>query len=561
MNCASASYDGTAPKGHTKQWLLVAILIATMCGLQSSIPLRTAVKIGADEDWELSKAVLALNGFRFYTEVWNDQPLLHTSIITNVLKHLSPSVLSARLVTSAFSIVLLTGVFFIALRVGGLLVAGLASALLMVSPGFLELSSSCMVEIPALAPAIAGLAVLMGRRTGKIPPLPRPSTPREGGSVASALRHPKLGAEVPPSPQPLSPRRGGWLRPVIAGVLFGISFQIKFINVILLPLVVLIVWLRGRESQDYQRPPHPNASASLFPEASPAAPAERRLVRPLLFFGGSLFATFVVIAFAMGAEGYWIQLKLSWSAHFAATKSFEYGSPNDHPFEWTTYLKNWDTTIPAVIGIVFCFLNRRKNPWLVLPLAWFFLELVVLGIHTPWWSYYYIHNAVPLCFCAAIGIAAVVRWLRQRRNIATAGLAGVCGLLMAGWMSSRVYLQISKIRSSPQIYSSLVLKEIERYKPFTKFIYTDEPAYSFHAGIPMPPALAVITLKRLWSGDMTNARLVEELRLSKPGVLLLKNQTTELPFSDWMNTEYRLVYQDEKHNLYVHKSIVGKVRW
>src|SRR5260221_10937328 len=58
------------------------------------------------------------------------------------------------------------------------------------------------------------------------------------------------------------------------------------------------------------------------------------------------------------------------------------------------------------------------------------------------------------------------------------------------------------------------------------------------------------SLKRLWSGDMTNARLVEELRLSQPGVLLLKNQTAELPFSDWMSTEYRLVYQDGKHNLY-----------
>jgi len=33
---------------------------------------------------------------------------------------------------------------------------------------------------------------------------------------------------------------------VLAGILFGISFQIKFINVVLLPLVVLIVWLQGR---------------------------------------------------------------------------------------------------------------------------------------------------------------------------------------------------------------------------------------------------------------------------------------------------------------------------
>jgi hypothetical protein len=60
---------------------------------------------------------------------------------------------------------------------------------------------------------------------------------------------------------------------------------------------------------------------------------------------------------------------------------------------------------------------------------------------------------------------------------------------------------------------------------------------------------------------MTNARIVEELKMTKPGVMLLKNQTAELPFSDWMQAEYRLVYQDSRHNLYVHKSIVNKVQW
>jgi hypothetical protein len=198
---------------------------------------------------------------------------------------------------------------------------------------------------------------------------------------------------------------------------------------------------------------------------------------------------------------------------------------------------------------------------LVIPVAWFGLTFVVFGIHKPWWSYYYIHNAVPLCWCAAIGIQAVISRINVRRSRAPAMVAAACGLCMACWMVSRVYLQISAIRSSPKIYSSLVIKEVERYKPFTNFIYTDEPAYSFHTGIPMPPSLAVLTLKRLWSGNMTNARIVEELRASEPGVLLLKNQTAELPYSDWIASEYRLVYQDGKHNLYAHKSIVNKPIW
>jgi hypothetical protein len=534
----------------TRAFLLLVIALALLVGLQFFVPIRTAIKIGADEDWELSKATLSLNGYHFYTDVWNDQPLLHTWIITNLLKHVSPTVLGPRLVTSAFALLLITAVFWNGSRFGGVLVGTLAALLVIASPGFLELSSSCMVEIPAMAPAVAAIAALIqgskfkvqrGRKSG---PLTLALSPGEGEGSARGVR--------------------AWIWCVLAGVLFGISLQIKFINLVLLPMVALILWLQRSAAFT---PPKAGIVGTLnvgpgAVEGSTLKRRERRaplLVAPLALFGVALMATFVGITFLTGAEAYWVQLKQSWSAHFAATKSFEYGSPADHPFEWSVYLRNWDTTIPALIGILFCLRNFRTQPLLLVPVAWFALTFVVFGMHKPWWSYYYVHNAVPLCICAAIGIAAVVQWLRQRRRILVAALASLAALVIAGWMGARVYLQITQIRSSPKIYSSLALKEIERYKPLTKFIYTDEPAYSFHSGIPMPPALAVITLKRLWSGDMTNARIVEELKLSKPGLMLLKNQTAELPFSDWMQTEYRLVYQDGRHNLYAHKSIANKV--
>jgi len=542
--------ENTRRSGTDRELLFLISILALSLVLQFFVPLRTAIKIGADEDWELSKATLSLKGYHFYTEVWNDQPLLHTWIITKVLKHVSPSVVGSRLVTSAFTMLLISAVFWIGLQLGGVLVAGLAAVLAIASPGFLELSSSCMVEIPALAPAVAAIAVLLSKS-------------RITDHASSATRVTNYASTI------------------LAGVLFGISLQIKFINVVLLPIVALILWLR-----EGQR------GRTMTPHPGPLPKAEREGHRPwfggfvgaLAIFGGSLVVTFVAITFLTGAEAYWVQLRQSWSAHFAATKSFEYGSPADHPFEWSVYLKNWDTTIPALIGILFCLQRqfRRESrpsseqaapsPWpsppvweretrrlLLVPVAWIALTVVVFGIHKPWWSYYYVHNAVPLCICAAIGIVAVVKWLGHQKKIPLTAVAGVAGVIIAGWMGARVYLQISQIRSSPKIYSSLALKEIERYKALTKFIYTDEPAYSFHSGIPMPPALAVITLKRLWSGDMTNARIVEELKLAKPGLMLLKNQTAELPFSDWMQTEYRLVYQDDRHNLYAHKSIANKV--
>jgi len=108
------------------------------------------------------------------------------------------------------------------------------------------------------------------------------------------------------------------------------------------------------------------------------------------------------------------------------------------------------------------------------------------------------------------------------------------------------------------LHSALILKEVARYKPFTEFFFADEPIYTFHSDIPMPPRLAVISLKRLWSGDMTPAKLRAEMEKIKPGLVLLGNDTAELPFQELMDTEYRMCYQDTKYRLFVLRAIARK---
>jgi hypothetical protein len=514
-----------------KPAIALALLLATFVILQWLLPLGTAIKIGADEDFELAKITLSLKGYKFYTEVWNDQPLLHTSLITQAYKHLLSSALAPRLVTSAFAVLLLTSVFFISLRISGLLVAALTTALLIASPGFLELSASCMVEIPALAPAVASLGLLLiGRQTK-------------------------------------------WrIAEIFVGVLFAAALQIKFIAAVYLPMVGLILWLRRGEASSLARF-HPNPlpqeregvvpqswdwvrGSSVFSRFFPAG-----FLRSLLFFVASLAICFIAVIFVTDQSSYFLQLKQSWSAHFASAKSFEYGSPADHPFEWSILLKNWDLTVPAVLGIICSLRQVRRTPAAIVPVAWLALTLVVFATHKPWWSYYYIHNAVPLCLCAAAGLEALRQRFNWRRNQGPSLVFAVYVLCALLWMGARIYLQIDGIRKSPQTYSSLVLTEIERFKPFTKLIYTHEPVYSFHSGIPMPPKLAIVSLKRLWSGDMTNAKIEAELWETKPGLIMLANDTRAVPFQDLLEKEYRMVYQDDKHRLYAHRSIASKAQY
>ena len=129
-------------------------------------------------------------------------------------------------------------------------------------------------------------------------------------------------------------------------------------------------------------------------------------------------------------------------------------------------------------------------------------------------------------------------------------------LLTSGaWLGSRVYLQLMTMRSTPRLYNSLFLTQIKRYQNSTRFMFTDEPVYSFHAGIPLPPSLADISLKRLWSGDMTNAKLAAQLAEIKPGVILVANNGVELPYQELLQEDYRLIYQDAGHLLYALKTI------
>jgi hypothetical protein len=534
--------------------LVLALLLALFMGLQLLLPLSTAVKIGADEDFELSKATLCAHGYKLYTQIWNDQPPLMTSILLGLIRHISPPILGPRLFSAGLALVLLSALFILVARLSGVLIAGLATTMLVASPGFIELSSSCMQEIPALAPIVAALCVLV--------------------VWPSAKWH---------------------LGEILAGVLFGFGLQLKLIGVVYLPLAVLVI---GLDKLRRSEPLKHVAIASIV-----------LLTTAAIVFAGLNFLTGTPLL---------LQLQQSWAAHFSSAKSFEYGSAADRPFDWSVLAKNWDTTVPALLGVFALLLALRRHPrqmsfthhlsrftpdasLLLLPLAWLALTLVVFTTHRPWWSYYYLHNSIPLSWCAALGFAALGRRLRtpdfgllsafgsrpsdfKPLNGARSGVSpttrcpsratpqalrltfhsarltlfALFCLLSLSWMAARVYLQETGIRASSRLDSCLLLKEISRFKPFTNFLFPYDPIYSFHSDIPVPPHLAMISLKRLWSGEMTTQRLASEVEAAMPGLVLLPNNATEAPFQALLNREYRLVYQDPNNLLYAHRTISRK---
>jgi hypothetical protein len=492
--------------------LVLLLLLGGFIALQALLPLGKVVKIGADEDLELSKPTLCLHGYKLYTQIWNDQPPLYTFLLTNILQYVSASIVWLRLLTVAFATLLLCAVFLLAFRIHGLLTATLALTFLIASPGFIELSCSCMQEIPALAPLAASICVLLIR--------------------------------------PLR-RRGA--TEIISGFLFAVALELKFIGIIYGPIFLIVIWF-GRGSSGI---------------------SIREAVRSLLVLATSTAVAFVALNYMTGSP-LLLQIKQSWASHFAAAKAFEYGSPGEHPFDWSLLLKNWDMTVPALVGVAILVreMIAGKSRIALLPIFWLLLTLLVFARHKPWWEYYYLHNAVPICWLAAVGFSGVWKHLRssadkmvtgrampkrlgtyiQRTTFALFFGASLC------WMGARVYGEQADIRASARLHSSYVLKEIQRFKPFTTFMFADRPIFSFHSDIPLPPHLAMLSLKRFWTGDMSNARLVAELEAAQPELILWTNDSREVPFQDLLTRNYQLAYIDAANRLFVHKNIVKQVR-
>jgi hypothetical protein len=127
-------------------------------------------------------------------------------------------------------------------------------------------------------------------------------------------------------------------------------------------------------------------------------------------------------------------------------------------------------------------------------------------------------------------------------------------------MSGRVYLQIATMKALPRTFSSLVITETERYRPFTHWLYADDQTLSYHIDIPMPPSLAVVPLKRFWSGAMTADLVAEEFDRYRPELAILNNENATIPFRELLNSNYRLVYQDERYQLFVSTNVIRQAR-
>jgi hypothetical protein len=474
----------------------ISILAAMIPG-----PIHSAVQLGGDEFFEVTKGLLWAHGYAPYRDFWNDQPPLHTAFLTLAFKCFGPTIGVARGLAAGFGLSLLLALFFVVKKRCGPLAASIASAFLLTSPIVFGLCVSVMLEAPAIGTALWALwAVYQWREKG----------------------------------------HWGWL--VTAGILLAAAMQIKMTAGIIGPALVLEILLASQS-----RGARPAGLGNWIREAT----------RNLMSWGGGFAAAFLLLGFALGGN-----YELLWASHFSSEMLDELSEADSHAFSFGLLVDHTEALWGLGAGLLVVAV-RRDWPRMAFPLAMILTVTAIHFHHRPWWPYYYLHFAVPIAWLTGHGIAELLRAARAR----TDELLGPMGNLLAasGLIAlvmfcggSRLLNTLGHVEDFPRMEDNALIAKMKEYAGRTKWVFTRGSIYPFHAGLMVIPELAVIPAKRIWSGRLTDEKILAVLKRYQPEQVLLEKVTVTPATEDYVYAGYVPVYEDETFRLYVAKSLAGK---
>src|SRR4051812_11068267 len=183
-----------------------------------------------DEGIRVEQLFLMSAGYRPFRDIFAAQGPLLLDLLHPWFVLFGQDLVAARLSVGVYSLVGLVGCYWVARLVGGPLAALLTTALLVLSPLYLEGSRIALAEVPAMAPAVfsVGAAILYAR---------------DGGrrwlvccalllAIILLIKPITLAAGVPAGLAILSRYRAGLGRMIVDGVLFGAILGLTMVAVV-----------------------------------------------------------------------------------------------------------------------------------------------------------------------------------------------------------------------------------------------------------------------------------------------------------------------------------------
>jgi 4-amino-4-deoxy-L-arabinose transferase-like glycosyltransferase len=445
------------------EWLILAAFVCVL-GL-FILPGRDCFQFDYDEGVNLAKSQLVAQGYRLYADIWSDQPPLLTLVQAAAFRLAGFSVHAGRAVVLAFAALLLWATWEFMRLAAGRGHALLAVLLTIQIAYFARLSIAAMVGLPMLALGLVALALLAHWHTSRDP---------------------------------------RWL--ALSAVALSLSVLTKLQSAFLAPIFVagLLVSEWRQESR----------------------PAFRRILTPALLWVAAFSATTLTLIGVLVGPSNLGQLL---EGHVRARETDFFGR-----FSLWLALDRSQALLmlgPALLG-AHLFVRHRR--WLGLYLlAWAGVAFALLLKHAPVWYHHVPLLMVPMAMLAAYAAGEALGWLARlpgrRELLSTRGVlfaaAVGCLCLSSAEQAVRAAHAVATWPRACSAYDmpppDAALARLKALAPGAAWCVTDVPMYALRAGIPVAPDAAVLTIKRLKTGEFTEQDMLAQIARLKPRVVYL----------------------------------------
>ncbi|OUL31235.1 hypothetical protein BV372_20730 [Nostoc sp. T09] len=464
----------------------------------------------SDEGIELIKATLHLDGFAMYTQVWNDQPPLFTVILASWLAWFGKSIYSARLLTLSFSTILVWS-FCQTLRIYlGNLPAIIGTLLLIISCNFLRLSVSVMIDLPSVAMVMLSIYTLSLYKK----------------NVAQKFSKILI---------------------VISGGLLALSLQIKLFTAFIAPLIIFdLLQFTFKKNPQHQ-------------------------LKRQLFFNAVLWLTaclgiFIIVGILCNSLTYEQLLQ----SHLNNNVKTVFQAGYSQKLTLLFLLQDFDYLLLAILATIIIFQKKQWEKYF--PIIWLITGFIVLINHQPVWYHHYLLLSIPLAWLATYGVTLSFNFFRQRKwyakfkprnfkKITVSGLAAgfvIFSIIVTPIKLGVIILENHRYLEQSQEHIQFV-NILLKYKPSTKWVFTNCPIYAFYSGLPVPPEIGVLSRKRIESKTITPEQIIAVFETYHPEqVLLCKSQTIQNYLNSYLNQHYLNTYGNHLGNHYLLKETALK---
>ena len=482
--------------------LPILIAVIFLAFTFSYFPFREKLQFDTDEGLNLMRSMLVTLGYPLYSEISSDQPPLFNQILALLFRVVGFDVNPARFLVLLFSTFLVwAGAQFLQLK-SGKLAAILFLPLTIMVPRYLGLSVAVMIGIPSLALAVASLMFL------------------------GVWHH---------------QRRNTWL--VLSGFMLALSVLIKLFTGFVAPIFVIGITIAAYTDQREKK-----LSWSVLRPA---------LVWSISFAGLTTLLGLVLI----GPQNVWSIIAPSLNAPSQAEFQSEYFAMNTHLQAAVPML------VLGFLGALMAIVNRK---WLLLyPLAWAALAYILFSIYSPVFYHHQLLITIPMTMIAASGLGDGVSSLlrvRQFSDIVRFQTAlGLLAVVSFIWVST-IYVPVlnSELMNTPRLTDFnlratpgklAILRTMDEYADQTNWIVTDMPLYAFRVGKPVPPILATFSQKRLSTGSLTEADILNTMREYQPEQVMMAR--FRIPaLEEYLQERYTLILEREFFRLFLRNDLV-----